>query len=69
MGPFLPCFPVVGVITTGTELGEQVLQGRVELLLRYCVRGDPVVKLKEAEARGMDREAENVARTSGQRNG
>lgn len=69
MGPFLPCFPIVGVITTGTELREQVLQGRVELLLRYCVGGDPVVKLKEAEARGMHREAGNVARTSGQRNG
>ena len=27
--------PVVGIITTGTELGEQVLQGRAELLLRY----------------------------------
>lgn len=31
--------PVVGVITTGTELEEQVLQGRAELLLRYCVGG------------------------------
>ena len=34
--------PVVGVVTTDTELRERVLQGRAELLLRYCMGGTPL---------------------------